>query len=84
MFGVCVLHMKAGTILPSGPLAAIASFGSSEGHSLSVGPFDRVSLASKFIDAHPRGHAMRGLRTLFADAYFIDCFLIDSPDRAFA
>ena len=84
MFGVCVLHMKVGTILPSGPLSAIASFGSSEGHSLSVGPFDRVSLASNFIDAHPRGHAVRGLRTLFADAYFNDCFLIYSPDRAFA
>ena len=36
--GVCVLHCKVGTILPSGPLSAIASFGSSEGHSLSVGP----------------------------------------------
>ena len=36
--GVCVLHSKVGTILPSGPLSAIASFGSSEGHSLSLGP----------------------------------------------
>ncbi len=36
--GVCVLHEFVGTILPSGPLAAIASFGSSEGHSLYVGP----------------------------------------------
>ncbi len=35
---VCALHGNVGTILPSGPLAAIASFGSSEGHSLSVGP----------------------------------------------
>ncbi len=32
--GVCVLHETVGTILPSGPLSAIASFGSSEGHSL--------------------------------------------------
>ncbi len=36
--GVCVLHFKMGTILPSEPLSAIASFGSSEGHSLCVGP----------------------------------------------
>ena len=36
--GVCALHVNVGTILPSGPLPAIASFGSSEGHSLSVGP----------------------------------------------
>ena len=36
--GMCVLHMNVGTILPSGPRSAIASFGSSEGHSLSVGP----------------------------------------------
>jgi hypothetical protein len=36
--GVCVLHTIVGTILPSGPLSAIASFGSSEGHSLSLGP----------------------------------------------
>jgi len=51
--------LGARTILPSGPLSAIASFGSSEGHSLSVGPFDRVSLARKNMDAHLRGHAMR-------------------------
>ena len=36
--GVRVLHMNVGTILPSGPRSAIASFGSSEGHSLAVGP----------------------------------------------
>jgi len=83
MLGVYVLHVRVGTILPSGPLVAIASFGSSEGHSLLVGPFDRVSLVRKNMDAHPRGHAMRGLRTLFADAYFNDCLLINSPDRAF-
>ncbi len=33
--GVCALHGNVGTILPSGPLSAIASLGSSEGHSLS-------------------------------------------------
>ncbi len=36
--GVCALHGNVGTILPSGPLPAIASLGSSEGHSLSFGP----------------------------------------------
>ena len=82
LFGVCVLHVKVGTILPSGPVSAIASFGSSEGHSLSVGPFDRLSLARKNMDAHLRGHARRGMRTLFADAVSNDCLLIDSPDRA--
>jgi len=84
LFGVCVLHLRVGTILPSGPVSAIASFGSSEGHSLSVGPFEWFSLASNFMDAHPRGHAVRGLRTLFADASSLDCFLIDSPERACA
>jgi hypothetical protein len=84
MLGVCVLHMKVGTILPSGPLSAIASFGSSEGHSLFLGPFDRVSLVRRFMDAHPRGHAVRGLRTLFADASLKDRFLIESPKRAVA
>ena len=82
--GVCALHVSVGTILPSGPLSAIASFGSSEGHSLSVGPFDRVSWVRTFMDAHPRSHAMRGVRTLFADASSKDCLLIDSPERAIA
>jgi hypothetical protein len=84
LVGVCVLHVRVGTILPSGPLSAIASFGSSEGHSLSVGPFDRVSWVRTFMDAHPRSHAMRGVRTLFADASSKDCLLIDSPERAIA
>ncbi len=76
--------LGARTILPSGPLSAIASFGSSEGHSLSVGPFDRVSLARRNTDTHLRGHAERGMRTLFAGAGSNDCLLIDSPKRAFA
>ena len=84
LFGVCVLHIRVGTILPSGPVSAIASFGSSEGHSLSVGPFECFSLVRNFMDAHPRGHAMRGLRTLFADAVLNDCLLINSPERAIA
>ena len=84
MFGVCVLHMKVGTILPSGPLSAIASFGSSEGHSLYVGPFERTSLVRKFMDARPRGHAVRDMRTLFADTFSLDCVLIDSLERACA
>ncbi len=81
LFCVCVLHVRVGTILPSGPLVAIASFGSSEGHRLSVGPFDCASRVRKFMDAHPRGHAVRGLRTLFADAFSLDCLLINSPER---
>ena len=36
--GVCALHENVETILPSGRLLAIASFGSSERHRLSVGP----------------------------------------------
>ena len=82
--GVCALHETVGTILPSGPVLAIASFGSSEGHSLSVGPSDRLSLARKFMDTHPRGHAMRGMRTLFAGAFSKSCLLVDSSDRAVA
>ena len=84
MLGVCVLHLRVGTILPSGPLSAIASFGSSEGHSLLLGPSERMSLARKNMDAHLRGHAMRGLRTLFADASSKACLLINSPKRAIA
>ncbi len=38
LVGVCGLHGNVGTILPSAPLSAIASFGSPEGHSLCVGP----------------------------------------------
>ena len=84
LFGVCVLHLRVGTILPSVPVSAIASFGSSEGHSLFVGPFERMSLVRKFMDASPRGHAVRDMRTLFADAFSLDCVLINSPERAFA
>ena len=84
LFCVCVLHEKVGTILPSGPVPAIASFGSSEGHSLSVGPSGCFPLVREFMDAHPRGHAMRGLRTLFADASSLDCLLINSSKGAFA
>jgi hypothetical protein len=84
LFGVCVLHVRVGTILPSGPVSAIASFGSSKGHSLLLGPFDCESLARKNMDAHPRGHAVRGLRTLFTDAVSNDCLLINSSEQAFA
>ncbi len=84
LFGVCVLHVRVGTILASGPVSAIASFGTAAGHSLSVGPFDRLSLVRKNMDAHLRGHAVRGLRTLFADAGSNDCLLINSPERAIA
>ncbi len=83
LIGVCVLHMNVGTILPSGPLSAIASLGSSEGHSLSVGPPGCGPSARKKMDALLRGHAKRGMRTLFAAAYSKDCLLADSSDRAF-
>jgi hypothetical protein len=84
LFCVSVLHDKVGTILPSGPFVAIASFGSSEGHSLSVGPSGCLPLVRNFMDAHPRGHAVRGLRTLFADASSLDCLRINSSKGAFA
>ncbi len=83
-FGVCALHGVVGTILPSGPVSAIASFGSSEGHSLSVGPPGFRPSAREFMDAYLRGHAKRGMRTLFADARSADRLLLDSSDRAFA
>ena len=40
--------------------------------------------AREFMDAHLRGHAERGMRTLFAAVYSNDCLLVDSPDRAVA
>ncbi len=82
--GVCALHEFVGTILPSGPLPAIASLGSAEGHSLSVGPPGCGPSAMPNTDAHLRGHAERGIRTLFTGAWLNDCLLSDSPDRAFA
>ncbi len=82
--GTCALHRIVGTILPSEPLSAIASFGSSEGHSLSVGPPGFWPSARKYTDTHLRGHAVRGMRTLFATACSKDCLLVDSPDRAIA
>ena len=60
-----VLHVKVGTILPSGPRPAIASFGSSEGHSLSVGPLGFVPRTKRNMDTH--------LRTCFASALGGDC-----------
>ncbi len=80
----CALHRIVGTILPVGPLSAIASFGSSEGHSLAVGPPGCGPSAMRHMDAHLRGHAKRDMRTLFAAAYSNDCLLIHFPDRAMA
>ena len=54
------LHENVGTILPSGPALAIALFGSSEGHSLSVGPPSPRAGISRNMDTH--------LRTVFACA----------------
>ena len=82
--GMCALHRFVGTILPSGPYEAIASFGSSKGHSLSVGPPGCGPWASAHTDAHLRVHALRELRTLFAIACPNDCLLVDSLDRAAA
>ena len=82
--GMCVLHRFVGTILPSGPREAIASFGSSEGHSLSGGPSGCRPLAREFMDAHLRVHAVREFRTLFAIACVNDCLLAESSDRTVA
>ncbi len=83
--GMCgALHLFVGTILPSGPHGAIASFGSSKGHSLSVGPPGCGPWASFDTDAHLRVHAVRGLRTLFAIACLNDCLLVASSNRTAA
>jgi len=47
-----------------------------------VGPSEEFSSVRKFMDAHPRGDAERGVRTLFADASSEYCLLVDSPERA--
>jgi hypothetical protein len=50
-----VSHSEVGTIFPSGPLAAIASFGTPQGHSLPEGPWTAVGVVAKnFMDAHLR------------------------------
>ena len=50
-----VSHGEVGTTFPSGPLAAIASFGTPQGHSLSEGPWTAVRVVAKsFMDAHLR------------------------------
>ena len=82
--GMCVLHLFVGTILPSGPRKAIASFGSSKGHSLSLVPPDCGPWARAFMDAHLRVHAVRGLRTLFASTCVTDCRLVESSERTAA
>src|SRR3954465_3633266 len=49
-----VLAQKAGTILLSGPLLTMASFGTPRGHSLSWGPRRGCGRASQATDTHPR------------------------------
>ncbi len=71
-----VLHARVRTILPSGPLRAIASFGSSEGHSLSVGPPGRGPWTRKYMDAH--------LRTHCAPAPRDDSLFVEPPNRGVA
>jgi hypothetical protein len=70
LLGCRVLHAAVGTILPSGPRSAIASFGSPEGHSLSVGPPGSLPGTSRNMDTH--------LRTGFASALLGDR---DLPSR---
>ncbi len=53
---VAVLHARVRTILPSGPLLAIASFGSAERHSLAVGSLGRGPWTRSNMDAHLRTH----------------------------
>jgi hypothetical protein len=45
--GMCALHKFVGTILPSGPRSAIASFGSSKGHSLLLMPSRLLALGQE-------------------------------------
>ena len=63
---------------------AIASFGSSKGHSLSLMPPGCGPWARKFTDAHLRVHAVCGLRTLFAITCWVDRLFVDSSGRASA
>jgi len=70
------LHRNVGTILPSGPRSGIASFGSSEGHSLCLGPSGRMPEASRFMDTH--------LRTVLAFAPGGDSSIECPPSRAVA
>jgi hypothetical protein len=71
-----VLHLKVRTILPSGPLLAIASFGSSEGHSLSVGSPGLGPWTMTEPDTH--------LRTDCAPAPRDDCLSVRLPNRGVA
>jgi hypothetical protein len=50
----CVLAQRAGTILLSGPLLAMASFGTPRGHSLTVGARGVLPWPRSRTDAHPR------------------------------
>ncbi len=71
-----VLQVNVRTILPSGPLAAIASFGSSEGHSLSVGSPELGSWTRRNRDTH--------LRTDCAPAPCDDSLFVQFPNREVA
>ena len=59
-----VLHGIVRTILPSGPLLAIASFGSAEGHSLCRGSLGQGSWTRRNMDAHLRTHCARSSQRL--------------------
>ncbi len=75
-FGGAVLHASVRTILPSGPLVAIASFGSAEGHSLAVGSLGRGPWTRSNMDAH--------LRTHCAPAALGDSLFVRLPNREVA
>ena len=74
LFSVRALHVNVGTILPSGPQPAIASLGSSEGHSLSLGPPGCETGTRKNLDTH--------LRTVLSPAPSRGCLLSRAPNRA--
>ena len=71
-----VLHVNVRTILPSGPLRAIASFGSSEGHSLSIGSPGLGPWTRRNRDTH--------LRTDCAPTPCDDSLFVQIPNREVA
>ena len=73
-FSFCVLRVNMGTILPSGPVSAIASFGSSEGHSLKLGPPRFAPGTRTFLDTH--------LRTVLSPALYGNLMLAFSQNRS--
>ena len=71
-----VLRFGAGTILPSGPLRAIASFGTVEGHGLSVGTPPREGGTRQSMDAHLRDNS-----SLHGGWILLDSSLMEGEQR---